>query len=79
MTWAEALSKRVNELLKSKNITQYELFKLSGVPQTTISDIRHMKNGTVNIRIIFEMAQGLEMSLTEFFNTPYFDYKNLVD
>ena len=79
MTLAEALSKRVNELLKSKNITQYELFKLSGVPQTTISDIRHMKNCTVNIRIIFEMAQGLEMSLTEFFNTPYFDYKNLVD
>ena len=43
MTLAEALSKRVNELLESNKITQYQLFKLSGVPQTTISDVRNMK------------------------------------
>ncbi len=79
MTLAEALSKRVNELLKSNDITQYKLFKLSGVPQSTISDIRNMKNGTVNIRIIYEIAQGFEMDLIDFFNSPLFKGDNITD
>ena len=73
MTLAEALSERVNELLKNRKITQYRLFKLSGVSQSTISDIRNMKNGTVNIRIIYEIAQGFGMNLIEFFNSPIFE------
>lgn len=79
MTLAEALSKRVNELLNENKITQYKLFKLSGVPQTTISDIRNMKNGTVNIRIIYEIAQGFKMDLVEFFNSPIFKGDNITD
>mgnify|MGYP001030181748 CR=1 FL=1 len=79
MTLAEALSKRVNELLESNKITQYQLFKLSGVPQTTISDVRNMKNGTVNIRIIYEIAQGFEMDLIDFFNSPLFKRENITD
>ncbi len=79
MSLAEALSKRINELLEKKNITQYKLFKLSGVPQTTISDIRNMKNGTVNIRIIYEIAQGFEMDLIDFFDCPLFKGDNITD
>ena len=73
MTLAEALSKRVNNLLEENNMSQYKLFKLSGVSQSTISDIRNMKNGTVNTRIIYEIAQGFGMSIKEFFNDAIFD------
>ena len=73
MTLAEALSIRVNKLLKDRGITQYRLFKLSGVSQSTISDIRNMKNGTVNIKLIYGIAQGFGMSLKEFFDDPIFD------
>ncbi len=73
MTLSEALSNRVNKLLKIKSFSQYKLFKLSGVSQSTISDVRNMKNGTVNTRIIFEIAQGFGMSIREFFDDPIFD------
>lgn len=72
MTIAEALSARVNELLKMKNMTAYELFKASGVPQTSIGDIRRMRNKTVNIKLIYEIAQGFDMELPDFFNSPLF-------
>ncbi len=79
MTLAQALSERVNELLKDKHMTQYKLFKLSGVSQSTISDIRNMKNGTVNTRIIYERAQGFGMDLKEFFNSSLFKGDNITD
>lgn len=79
MTLEEAVSKRVNELLKQNNMTQYKLFKKSGVPQMTISDIRNMKNGTVNLRIIYEIAQGFGLDLIGFFNSPLFEGNNIID
>lgn len=75
----EALSARINELLKVKSKTQYGLFISSGVPQSTISDIRLMKNKSVSLQIIFEIAQGLEMDLFEFFNCSLFKGDNIAD
>ena len=43
MTLAEALSARLTELMKEKNLTAYRLSMLTGVNQTTIGDIRHMR------------------------------------
>ncbi len=77
MTIAEALAARVNELLKQHNMTAYKLFTLSGVPQSSIGDIRHMRNKTVNIKLIYEIAQGFGMELPEFFDSPFF--RNIVD
>ena len=77
MTIAEALAARVNELLKHHNMTAYKLFTLSGVPQSSIGDIRHMRNKTVNIKLIYEIAQGFGMELPEFFDSPLF--RNIVD
>ena len=44
MSLAEAIALRVEQLLKENNLTQYKLSKLSGVSQTTISEIRSKKN-----------------------------------
>ena len=70
MTLAEALAARVDELLEEKNLTQYKLAKLSGLAQTTIADIRKQRNRGTNIQNINAIAQGLEMDLIEFFNSP---------
>lgn len=72
MTLSEALSIRLIELMKERNLTQYRLFKLSGVAQTTIGDIRLKRNKTVSILIIHELAQGLGISLYDFFDSPLF-------
>lgn len=79
MKLSEAVSQRVNELLVEKDKTQYELYKLSGVSQSTISDIRLMKNNSVNLRIIYEITQGLNMDLFDFFNSPLFKGNNIID
>jgi len=79
MTIAEALSRRVSELLELNNMTQYKLSMLSGVSQASIGDIRHMRNKTVNVMLLYEIAQGFGMTLKQFFDSPLFDYENLTD
>ncbi|MGN0789722.1 MAG: helix-turn-helix domain-containing protein [Christensenellales bacterium] len=79
MTIAEALSKRLIQLMEERNMTAYRLSMLSGVNQTTIADIKKMRNTTVNVRIIFELCQGLGIDLSEFFSDPVFSNDNIID
>ena len=73
----EAVSKRITELLCQRDMTQYQLFKRTGVPKTTISNVVNCAHPTVRLRIIHEMCQGFDISLTEFFDSPLFDENNL--
>ena len=79
MTIAEALSKRLIALMEERNMTGYRLSMLSGVNQTTIADIKKMRNTAVNVRIIFELCQGLGIDLSEFFSDPVFNNDNIID
>ena len=79
MPLAEALSARVDELLKEKNMTQYRLAKLSGLAQTTIADIRKMRNKGTNIQNLNALAQGLGTDLRGFFDSPLFNGENITD
>lgn len=79
MTLAEALSLRINQFMEEKSLTQYRLAQLSGLAETTIADIRKMRNKGTNIQNINAIAQGLEIDLTEFFNSPLFSRENITD
>ena len=79
MSLSEAVSLRVEELMAERNLTQYRLYKLSGVAQTTIGEIRLRRNKSVSLSIIYEIAQGLDMSLYEFFDSPLFKGDNITD
>jgi transcriptional regulator, cro/CI family len=79
LSLSEAVSLRVEELMAERNLTQYRLYKLSGVAQTTIGDIRLRRNKSVSLSIIYEIAQGLDMSLYEFFDSPLFKGDNITD
>ena len=79
MTLAEALSLRINQLMEERNLTQYRLAQLSGLAETTIADIRKMRNRGTNIQNINAIAQGLETDLTGFFNSPLFSRENITD
>ena len=79
MTVAEALSKRLIQLMEERNMTAYRLSMLSGVNQTTIADIKKMRNTAVNVRIIFELCQGLGIDLAEFFSASVFQNENIID
>jgi len=75
----EAISQRLEELLKSKSMTQYELFKKSGVPRSTIGNVIHCSYDSVKLRVIHEICLGLEIGMTAFFTSPLFDENNLDD
>ena len=79
MSFNEALSRRINELLKKYNISQYRLAMNSGIPPQCISDIRHQKNKTNAVNIIFTIAQGFGLTLKQFFDSPLFAYENITD
>ena len=68
---------RVSELLNQRNMTQYQLFTKSGVPKATLNNIIHCTYDSVKLRIIHEICQGFEISITEFFSSPLFSDDNL--
>ena len=73
----EAVSKRLTELLQINQLTPYQLYMKSGVPKSTIGNILNCTYPSMKLRIIHELCQGLEISITEFFQSPLFREDNL--
>ena len=73
----QAVSARLTELLRQKDMTQYQLYMKSGVPKSTIGNLVNCTYDSMKLRIIHELCQGLEISISEFFASPLFDEINL--
>ena len=73
----EAVSNRLKELLRERNMTQYQLYIKSGVPKSSIGNIVHCAYDSVKLRVIHEICQGLGISISDFFRSPLFDETNL--
>lgn len=73
----QAISTRLQELLQERNMTMYQLYISSGVPKSTISNLIHCAYGSVKLRILHELCQGMQISLSDFFQSPLFDEVNL--
>ncbi|MBE6537310.1 MAG: helix-turn-helix transcriptional regulator [Ruminococcaceae bacterium] len=79
MNLNEAISERLNELLDQNNMTAYKLYIRSGVSQSTISEIKNLKNKGATLKILFELCEGFEIGLADFFNSPLFERGNIID
>ena len=75
----EAISSRIKQLCKENNMTQYQLSMKSGVPQSSLSTIIQCKFPSMKIRIIYEICEGFEISIKDFFDSPIFERENLID
>lgn len=73
----EAVSQRLQELLKERGMTQYQLSMTSGVPKSTIGNVVNCMYDSVKLRIIHELCQGMNLNISEFFNSPIFEEENL--
>jgi len=58
-------------------MTQYQLYMKSGVPKSSIGNIVNCAYDSVKLRLIHEICQGLNISISDFFNSPFFDEMNL--
>ena len=73
----KAVSTRLSELLNERNMTQYQLYMKSGVPKSTIGNVINCSYDSVKLRVIHELCQGLEISVSDFFQSPLFEENNL--
>ena len=72
MNITEAVKIRFEELCFKKNINFCKLATLSGVPYTTVKSIFYNQSKNPGIATIKKLCDGLNITITEFFNTEYF-------
>ena len=78
MSISQAVAKRITELLKEKNISQYRLKHNACLSHETIKSIMKGKAKGVNLKTIIAIADGFGMSVSQFLNCDLFNYDNLI-
>ena len=73
MTISEAVVKRLYELCAQRNITINKVSIISGVTQSTVSDIVNGKTNNAGVATSQKLCDGLEISIREFFDSDLFD------
>ena len=73
MTIAEAVVKRLFELCNERNLTVNKISNISGITQSTVSDIVNGTTTNAGISTIKKLCDGFEISIREFFNSDLFD------
>jgi len=73
MRITEAVKKRFEELCFERNLNFCKLASISGVPYTTVKSIFYGQSNNPGISTIKKLCDGLNISITEFFNTEYFE------
>ncbi|MGX8706962.1 MAG: helix-turn-helix domain-containing protein [bacterium] len=73
MTVSEAVVKRVFELCDERHITINKISTISGVTQSTISDIVNRRTKAARVDTIKKLCDGLEITMRQFFDSPLFD------
>ncbi|MCI8324978.1 MAG: helix-turn-helix transcriptional regulator [Clostridia bacterium] len=77
MTLNQAFAIRVREILKEKKLTQYRLEQLTGIYHSTMNAILNNRTKASNFKSIALIIRELGITMTEFFDSPVFDFDNL--
>ena len=77
MTVNDAVAKRVSDLLKANNMSQYRLEQETGIQHGSMQCIMNGRNKTVTLSTVILLAKGFHMSLSEFLNDEVFCPENL--
>ncbi len=67
----------VREILKEKKMTQYKLAQETGLYHSTLTDILNCKYKTANFMNMALIIRALGVTMSEFFDSNLFDFKNL--
>ena len=73
----EAIAKRLDNLLKEKNLTQYALCKRIAIDPSNIYNIMYFRCKTITVDKLFLLSEGLDMTVQEFLDDPLFTKENL--
>lgn len=73
MTLKEAIAYRIEQLCTDRGFTPYALAMLCGIDKSTVYSILGDKSESPEVLTIKKICDGLEITLSEFFNTPQFN------
>ncbi len=79
MKLKDCIAVRVRELCKENNLTVHKLSLKTGIANSTLTDIVKGNNESVQIKFIYAICAGLDISLNEFFSRPYFNKNEVTD
>ena len=65
MTVSQAVAKRISNLLKEKQMTQYRLEKNSHIQHGTMQCIMNGRNKTTMLNTVIMIARGFDMTIDE--------------
>ena len=72
MTIGEAVKNRIIQLCKENSITINKLATISGLTQSTLSNITSGRNNSTTICTIKKICDGLDITIEEFFCSELF-------
>ncbi len=74
---SDVVVERLCKYMGERNITQYKLSQLSGIPFPTIKSIMQRRTKGITLKTIIMLSDGLQISPSEFINDPSFLAENL--
>ena len=77
MTVNNAVAKRISNLLREKDMSQYRLEQESGIQHGSMQCIMNGRNKTVTLSTVIMLARGFKISLTEFLDDDIFRSEDL--
>lgn len=72
MNVGQAVRERIAELCEEKHITINKLANISRITQSTLNNIMSGRNNSTTISTIQKICDGLEITVTDFFDSPLF-------
>lgn len=73
MNIGEATKLRIVELCKENKITVNKLATISGITQSTLSNIVGGRNNSATVSTIKKICDGINISIRDFFESDLFD------
>ncbi len=73
----DAVVDRLYKYLDDKNLTQYKLAQISGVPFPTIKSIMQRRTNGISLKTIIMLSNGIGITPSEFLNDDSFVFQNL--
>lgn len=73
MTISQAVVQRILQLCDERHITINKICNISGVTQSTVSDIVNGATSNAGVATLKKLCDGLEISIRQFFDADIFD------
>ncbi len=73
MQLSEAIRKRVKYYMKKNNMSMWALFKMSGVPMSTLSTFMSGRTDLIKLDTLLHICEGFGITLYDFFSDDLFN------